>query len=962
MIGKVLKITLIIVGVLLLLLVAIPVIFKDRIVERVKHEINEQVDARVEFGRFGLSLIRNFPNASFWVNDLRVIGEGEFSSDTLADIGRTLVTVDLFGMISGSDYEIKSIRLDRPRLLFKLLADGSANWDIVAVEEDAEIDVADQTSDFRLSLRRVDIRGGHVAYLDDKFVTYIYANDINAVLRGDLTASITNLTTRDATIGSFSLRYDEWPVLSRVEARLTAEMEADLDRFVFTFRDNLIHLNALPLVFEGMVGWPADDLEMDFRFAATRSDFASFLSLVPAVYATDFEGLTTSGSMMLEGHVKGAFTDVVYPGFGLSLQIDNGMFQYPGLPASVSHVNVSANITNPGVDLDLTVVDVPVFRMQLAGTPIDARFHLKTPISDPEFDTWVAGQLDLSQVKQFYPLDEGFVLRGVVGGDAEMRGKLSDVEQGNYEAFHAAGNMIASDIHIGTPYMEYAVEVSSAVLRFDPQEVSLEAFSMKLGDSDIAATGSILNIPGYLFSDQLLRGWFTTRSSYFDLNALMEEAPERSEAAPAGLEEETAEESQLGVIRIPSNIDFTLESTFDRVLFGSLQITDVQGVIHVADEQVNMENLRMGMLGGTLGLNGVYDSRDQRPYVNLGLNVSGFGIQDAFQTFNTVQILAPIGEFARGTFSVDLQLSSLLDGGLQPVLSSLRGKGKLSSSAVLLQNTPSMVSLANQLHMDQLKEWSLKDLLLSFSFSDGKVEVPPIDLQFGDIGASITGVTYFDKRISYVMNLEIPREMFGGRANQVFDDLVSRASGLGVQLAPGDKVPLDVRLGGTFLRPEVSFSMASVRSSLEDQLRGEADRLLQEAENRLRDEAQQARDRVEDAVQEQVDDTRERIDAEAEARISRILEEANRQAATVRTQAGNAAEKVREEAAEQAARLEREAQGRGPIAQATARQAAQQLVREAERRAVQIESEGERNAQRIIDEAQIQADRLRSGQ
>jgi polyhydroxyalkanoate synthesis regulator phasin len=962
MIGKVLKVILIIVGVLLVLLVALPFIFKDKIVERVKHEINEQVDARVEFGSFGLSLIRNFPNASFWVNDLRVIGEADFSGDTLANIGRTLLTVDLFGMIRGSDYEVKSIRLDRPRMLFKLLADGSANWNVVAVDEDAEVDIADQTSDFHLSLRRVDIREGYVAYLDDKNVTYIHANDINAVLRGDLTASITNLNTRDATIGSFSLRYDEWPVLSRVAARLTAEMEADLDRFVFTFRDNLIHLNALPLVFEGMVGWPEDDLEMDFRFAAARSDFASFLSLVPAMYTKDFESLTTSGSMMLEGHVKGAFTDVVYPGFGLNLQIDNGMFQYPGLPASVSHVNVSANIANPGIDLDLTVVDVPVFKMQLAGAPIEARFHLKTPMSDPQFDTWVAGQLDLSQVKQFYPLDEGFLLNGVVGGDVEMRGRLSDFEQGNYDAFHAAGNMIASDIHIDTPFLEHAVEVSSAKLRFDPKEVSLEAFTMKLGDSDISATGSLLNIPGYVFSDQLLRGRFTTHSSYFDLNALMEEAPEGVETAPAGQEVETADGSQLGVISIPSNIDFTLESSFDKVLFGSLQITDVHGVIHVADEQVNMENLRMGMLGGTLGLNGVYDSREQKPYVNLGLNMSGFDIQDAFQTFNTVQILAPIGEFARGTFSVDLQLSSLLTEGLQPVLSSLRGKGKLSSSAVLLQNTPSMVSLADQLHMDQLKEWSLKDLLLSFSFSDGKVEVPPIDLQFGDIGASITGVTYFDKRISYVMNLNIPREMFGGRANQVLDDLVSRASGVGVQLAPGDKVSLDVLLAGTFLKPEVSFSMASLRSSLEDQLRGEADRLLQEAENRLRDEAQQARDRVEDAVQEQVDDAQERIDAEVESRIRQIMDEANRQAATVRTQASNAAGKVREEAAEQAARLEQEAQSRGPIAQATARQAAQQLVREAERRAVQIESEGERNAQRIIDEAQNQADRLRSGQ
>ncbi len=960
MIGKILKVVFITTGLFLLLLIALPFVFKGKIVERVKHEINEQLDAQVEFGDFGLSLIRNFPYASLWVHDLRVIGEGVFAGDTLADIGRTKVTVDVLGLFGGSDYEVKSIQLDSPKLLLKLLEDGTANWNIVAVGDDVEDAPEEGVSDFKLSLTRVEIHSGDVSYVDDMFVTYIYANDINAVLRGDLTAAVTSLSTKDATIGSFSLRYDEWPVLSRVAARLTAEMEADMDRMVFTFRDNLIHLNALPLVFEGMVGWPEEAMEMDFRFAAAKSDFASFLSLVPALYSKDFEALTTSGTMKLEGHVKGAFTDDVYPAFGLSIQIDDGMFQYPGLPASVDHVNVVASIANPGVDLDLTVVDIPVLKMQLAGAPIEARFHLKRPMSDPQFDTRVAGRLDLSQVERFYPLDEGYALRGLIEGDVEMRGTLSAFEQGNYEAFYAAGSMVANDLFIATPMLDHTVEVATADLRFNHQEVRLESFAMRLGDSDLAATGSIGNLPGYLFSDQLLRGRFATRSSYFDLNALMDAMPAEADDQVAAGELTAASDGEtLGVIRVPANIDFTLESRFDKVLFGKMQIADVNGTIHVADEQVNMERLRMNMLGGALELNGVYDSRDVKPYVNLGMDVLGFDIQEAFQTFNTIQLLAPIGAFARGAFSVNLSVSSLLDEGLQPVLSSLRGKGTLNSSAVLLQNTPSMVSLANQLHMDQFKELSLKDLLLSFVFSDGKLEVPPIDLQLGDIDARIAGITYFDQRISYVMNVKIPRELFGGRANQVLDDLVSRASIAGLQLSPGDNVNLDVLLGGTFLKPDVSFSMASMRSSLEDQLRGEADRLLREAESRLRNEADQARDRVEDAVQEQVEDVKEKVSAEVEARITQIMNEANNQAAEVRAQAGNAADKVRQEAAGQAAKLEQEAQGRAPIAQAAARQASQQLIREAERRAIQIEAEGERNAQRIIDEAQSQADRLR---
>ena len=966
MFRKTIKIIVIALISLLLLMLILPFLFKDRIIERVKHEINEQVEADVSFGSFGLSLIRQFPQLTVWVRDVRVVGQGAFAGDTLADMGRIMVSADVLKAVRG-DLEISRIRLDEPNILLKMLADGQVNWNIMAAAEEVETPVEEAPADFSLALKRVEIRSGKLAYLDDKFVTYIHADDINGVFRGDLSMALTNISTQNATIGSFSLRYDQWPILSRVAVHLTADMDADLDRFVFTFRDNQIRINELPLVFEGMVGWPVDDLEMDFTFGSARSDFASFLSILPAMYTDDFADLTSAGSMKLEGHVKGTLAGDVYPGFGLTIEVDNGMFNYPGLPASVDKVQLQARISNPGVDMDLTVVDVPVFSMELAGAPVEARFRLENPISDPGFDVKLAGQLDLSQVETFYPLGEGYVLRGMIKSDLEMRGRMSVVERHDLGALHAAGQLLANELYLEAPVLEEALEVQVADFRFSPEEVRLDAFDMRLGSSDLSASGSILNLPGYLFDGQLLRGHFNTKSAMFDLNKLMDQLPEEDATADAGdLAEELEEEedtpagaSSLSVIRIPANIDFTLESAFDKVLFGKLEISDVSGVIQVAEEQVNMERLRLNLLGGALELTGIYDTSDQLPWVNLGLDILGFDIAKTFESFVTARVLAPIGEYTRGAFSASLQLSSLLDEGLQPLLGSLKGSGSLRSSSVVLENTPSMSMLASQLHMDQFREISLSDLLLSFAFSDGRLELPPVDMRFGGIEASVMGVTYFDQRISYVMNMQVPRSLFGGRANQVLDDLVSRASAAGIQLTPGETVPLDVQIGGTFRRPEVSFSMAEAREGLEQQFRREADRLLRDTETRIRDEMEQARDQVETEVQDRIDEAEERARAEMEARAAQIMEEAHRQAATLRNQAASAADAVRRESREQADRLQQEASGQGPIAQAAARRTAEQLVREADRRANQIEAEAERNIQKLLDEASQQAERVR---
>ena len=48
--------------VLLVVLISLPFIFKDKIVEKFKEETNKNINAKVDFGDFDLSLIRSFPN------------------------------------------------------------------------------------------------------------------------------------------------------------------------------------------------------------------------------------------------------------------------------------------------------------------------------------------------------------------------------------------------------------------------------------------------------------------------------------------------------------------------------------------------------------------------------------------------------------------------------------------------------------------------------------------------------------------------------------------------------------------------------------------------------------------------------------------------------------------------------------------------------------------------------------
>src|ERR1700742_1751084 len=81
--------------IILLLLIAAPFIFKDKIVALVKEEANANLNAKVDFGDFDLSLISSFPDFRFKIQKVSVVGVNEFKDDTLAYIGEVKTDINL---------------------------------------------------------------------------------------------------------------------------------------------------------------------------------------------------------------------------------------------------------------------------------------------------------------------------------------------------------------------------------------------------------------------------------------------------------------------------------------------------------------------------------------------------------------------------------------------------------------------------------------------------------------------------------------------------------------------------------------------------------------------------------------------------------------------------------------------------------------------------------------------------
>jgi len=775
----------------------IPFIFKKQIVAKVKSSINDEVNAKVNFEEFDLSLISSFPNLGIELNDLSVVGIDSFATDTLANIKQLQLNLNLMSVIKGGTYEIKSVLLDEPTIYARVLKSGKANWDIM--KQDSVKTPADTSkSAFKAALQKYEIVNGKVTYNDASLGFYMQAEDLNHTGKGDFTSDLFTLTTQSA-IEKLTVKYGGIPYLSNVKLDAALPIAIDMKQMKFTFGENKIKLNELILSAVGYLAMPNDtDMVMDFKFDAQQSDLKNFLSLVPAIYAANFKDLAASGKFAMNGVAKGTYNDQTIPSFNVNLAIDNGKIKYPSLPSAINDIQVKAAISNPDGIMDHTVVNVPSFHLAFGTTPIDGRLLVKTPISDPFVDMALKGNLDLKQLTAIFPMKD-MTLSGVLIADVQVAGNKSAVDKGMYQNFKAAGQMQANNFVYAGKNVPMPVSVPSAKMSFSPQNITLSNLVAKVGKSDFNANGSIYNYLSYLFKkNQLLKGNFNLSSRLIDVNELM---------GPPTTDAKTTSDVKMSVFEVPGNIDFKLAVKADQVNYDKYDISNAKGALQVKDKTVYFEDMALNMLNGTVKMNGSYTTVDpKKPKVDIDFGIEKMDIQQAFSTFNTVKLLAPIAKFASGVFSTNLKFNSDLDTHMMPVFSSINAEGLTNIIQAIVNGFEPLNKLSASLGSNEFKKLELNNVLTKFKIQDGRLNVSPFDIKTKGIVMNVQGSNGIDQTMDYALALNVPRAMLGSKVNDAANAIIaSLNSKAGTNVSMSETVKINAVLGGTFLKPTIKL-------------------------------------------------------------------------------------------------------------------------------------------------------------
>ena len=777
----------IIVGLVLVILfgalLTAPYLFRDRIQRMVGEEIRSNLNADVSFGKLRLSFMDHFPNLTVKLQHLVVVNRAPFAGDTLTVVPNFGLEIDLFSLFGGNSIRFTSLEIDRPYLHLIKRAPEVVNWNITRAQKKAAEPSAGAS--FALSVQKYEIRGAAIIYEDAPANQFIELRRFNHSGSGNLSQTVTELSTRTDFVVR-KIRIGKSSYLSGTKLNLTADFLLDMAKKSITLRQNRLALDKMTLKLDGSINFGGKYPQAALSFSAEKPDLRNLMSLLPGKNAAALKNTEIKGALALKGSVRGPLGAPSLPALDIRLTVRDGYLKNPAAGQAIRDITMDFRLTNPGGNANGTVIDLEKLHLVSGSQKFDARLRITSPLNNPRIRLTAAGYLDLAGLSAFLPARANSEMKGRLQADLNFTGRISSKNREVLPGANGSGQISLADFSYRSDQLPAAIAIPVGKLTFAPQRASLERLEIKIGKSDIALRGKLLNLLPYLLTGQNLQGDLRLNSRYLDINPFMAGSRGKMEATP-----------------LPEGIKFRFTCWIKRLHYENLNLDDFRGEVLLEHRTLTLKDLKANLLGGRLAANGSYSTLPgQKPRLAFNLNVNEIGIAPLSESFAVVRKFVPMAQYVEGKLNGKFKLNSDLKPDMEPVWEKFLSSGEINVSRSKISNFPPLNQMASLLKQNQLKNPTVDAFRSTYQIKGGRFHLNPTNLKVGNLLMNVSGDNGLDHSLNYLARISIPAQKINREVSSFLSGIVKKK----VNLLSGGALKINALIGGTIEKPKIKLS------------------------------------------------------------------------------------------------------------------------------------------------------------
>jgi len=749
------------VGILLLAIIGLKLYLtgdrlKGMIIPRVEQATHRTVTVRdVSF-----SIL---PSFSIQIEGLSISNKAgsTFSRNDFLSVERIDLNVKILELLNNR-LDISHLVIEKPKMYLEVTPDGLTNYSDETEETGKDTKVnAESDASGTFLLTNFDVRNALLEFYD-------HNGDTRTIIEGyNQTASITKaegkhdlILQAEASIAKLSFGTITSLWLKEVPVKATGTLTFQPAGQVLTLNDVKMVMGELPASATGTISDLMGTRTFDLTITASNATLKQVLSLIPPEMLKAAQGLSSSGDVQAVVTMKGESTDDIQPEVSGTFTIANGTVHYTSLAKSITKINLNGSFVRPAGERK----NPPAGKFQLStlsatlGTNSISGNLSMIDFNDPAVTASFNGNVNLNEVKEYYPLEQGTTLSGAMKGNLALAGNAKEPT-----SIKASGLIDFQDATIKTASSTSPVQNLNGSIAFNNQNIESKKLSMTMGESDLALAFTVKNYLGMIMKDAAKAGKPTATVSL--TSKQLRTADLMSEPKEEATGKKTTEPKQAMML---PGVDVDANVNIGKLVTEKFTFTDAKGSLALRDGIVDLKNFSVNAFDGSIATKGVLDLRDakKRPF-NLDLNIKNVQSNAMLSKFTS------FGNNIFGKLSMATNIKGELDDTLGFIKQALGGDGTVQVTDGSLKGYAVMASVAALTGLNELREVGFDNWSNVFSIADGKVNIRDLKVKGGSTDFLVNGSEGLDGSLDYTLNVKLPGSVSNRlKLNGVADNLM----------------------------------------------------------------------------------------------------------------------------------------------------------------------------------------------
>ncbi|MDI6804365.1 MAG: AsmA-like C-terminal region-containing protein [Bacteroidota bacterium] len=808
------------VGLMVGLVVFLKIYFSsDRLKNFVIPKIEDATQRSIEISDISLSL---FPTFGIEIDNLKISNPKDlkFEKEEFVSLEQLLLDVQIFPLFKNR-LEVNEVIIKRPTLYIETNEAGITNYGSSKEGTDTlkSADVKVEVKGFHgasILLSNLQIIDGKLDYINKKDDNRVTITGYNQKTRAESLTGEEVGVTNEIKIEKFSFGTVKSNLVENLPIRSYQQLTYLSEKDELRFDSVNVGINEIQFFGKGVITNTQTTPIVDFEIYSKNTELKQLLSIVPKEFLKAAEGISSTGKFSFLMTVKGEVSDTIQPSVAGKFLLENGTVKYTQLPKSITDINVDGNFER---SQKIRKLNVEKFSLKLGANTVSGKLNV-VDFDNPVISSNINGVLNLSEIKDFYPLEKGTELAGLIRSNISLNGKVKLPT-----SIKAEGKMEFQNVAIATAVSANPIKNLNGTININNQIIESKQLDMDIGNSDMKIAFTLKNYLAMMMEKAEAgkpSALITLNSKQFFTADIMGTEQKEVERA-AGKKAEP--------ILFP-NIDINANVSIGKLVMEKFDFTDVRGSLSIVDGVVNLQGLSLNAFAGSIITKGTIDMRkhDGKPF-NLQLDIAGVEGNTLLSNFTS------FGKNIFGKLTMNTTIKGQLDDTLGLTPQTLSGEGKVQIFDGKLTGYPVMQKIAEFTGLDELRQIDFKNWSNNFDISDGRINLQDLKISALNSDISMKGYQAFDGSLAYDIGLKLPAALseklkVGGTVNQlvnVFKDKDGRFL-------------LPLLVGGSLTKPVVSLNTKEQKRQLEDAARQEIEKRKDELKEKIGEEVKKLED------------------------------------------------------------------------------------------------------------------------